>query len=445
MDQLEIRQLIFSGHGIIGRLFTSNPWVVAAIASSLAILCLNLPAGLLGLGHVIANDGRDVGYFAKYNWSLVYPLLVPALLALGILTFRRMHSAVYELINENDVPVIMNDKGLPAKDYPLYLSKTLATGAGWIEAVAATVALAITMIDTADLWPPFFNGGAIPISRTKEWDTAAFWYSHGHVFGHVWRNYGFDLIAYAFQTSLIFLGLVFLIKYWTFMRAMVAIIDQGKPPYRFAPLIRDTDRRLGLKPLGWVFNFFLVVIVLYQVYSFYHRIELIDANRGNESQGYLKVIWRAVKPSENTGILQQAKTLLKLPANDYAWAHLANPSSWLPLVFSLPPILVICLLPLGSLFLYLRREMQRMTKEANRALSIARSTHDDKRSNEIIADKKCLEETTIWPNGSRTGSMFLILMVGLLIGTIAPPLLLYGVASGIILKLVYSVLGKPKT
>jgi len=37
---------------------------------------------------------------------------------------------------------------------------------------------------------------------------------------------------------------------------------------------------------------------------------------------------------------------------------------------------------------------------------------------------------------------FLILMIALLIGAIAPPLLLLGIATGIIFKLIWSALGK---
>jgi len=188
----------------------------------------------------------------------------------------------------------------------------------------------------------------------------------------------FDIVAYMFQTGLIFLGLFFLMKYWMFLRAMVQIIDRDRPPYEFKPWVGDLYRRLGLKPLGSVFNLFLTVIVLFQLYGLYHRIELIDAAHNTPAGTYLKTIWNVIRSHKDRGNLAQLWALVKLPIQDYACANLANPSSWLPLLLSIPPILVVSLLPLGRLFWYLRREKKLLMDEANIALANANNEHDKK-------------------------------------------------------------------
>lgn len=417
---------------------------MAVVTSGLALLCLHVPAWLLGLDHVLDNSNKDVGYFVKYNWSLVCPLLAPVLLSLAVFAFRRMRDSVYQLIEKSElrIPVIEDEKGGVAEDYPLYLSKELAARAGWIEVLAGVAAFVITAVDTADLWQGFVNGGNFPKSRVPEWDTA-FRVPGAHMYGHVGANLAFDVVAYAFQTTLIFFGLFFLIKYWSFLRIMVQIIDRNRPPYRFVPWVSDLHRRLGLKPLGWVFNLFLAVVVLYQAFSFYHRIELIDVYQHDPPGTYFKAVWaHAQPPKDAAGLLRQGLALLKLPVSDYAWVHLGNPSSWLPLFFSLPPILIVCLLPLGRLFWYLRQEVRSLTDLTSVALTQAKSDQDKKRADEMEKRLKCLQETTMWPNGSLAGSMYLILMIALLIGTACPPLLLWGLTSGIIVKLIWSVLGK---
>jgi len=446
-NKFDTRELIFKGHGIVGRLFTSNPFLVAGAASGLAILFLNLTAGLLGLGHILDQNGKDVGYYAKYNWSLVYPILAPLLISLGIFAFRQMRDAVYELIEDSPrrAPVIVDEAGNVAENYPLFLSDALAAGAGWIECLAGVAAVAITLVDTADLWPGFINSGTFSPSRVPEWDTA--FRIHGsQMFGKTGANFVFDLVAYTFQTALIFLGLFFLMKYWMFLKTMTQIIDRDRPPFRFKPLVCDLERRLGLKPLGWVFNLFLAVVVLFQAFAFYHRIELIDGYQNNPPNTYFKNIWGEVRRHKDEGTVPQVRALLKLPVSTYAWSHLANPSSWLPLVFSVPPIIVVCLLPLGRLFWYLRREVKLQTELTNAELARAKTDKDKKRADEMEKEYKCLRETTIWPNGNVAGASFLILMVALAIGTACPPLLVWGLASGFLVKKIWSYFGKsPKS
>jgi hypothetical protein len=288
------------------------------------------------------------------------------------------------------------------------------------------------------LWPGFFNGGDFCKSRVPEWDTA-FRIPGTQMNGHIIANGTFDIVAYAFQTSLIFLGLFFLIKYWTFLRTILQIIDRNRPPYRFAPWPGEGQRRLGLKPLGWVFNLFLVIIVLYQVFAFYHRIELIDSYHKDAPGTYINSIRQEIHKED--GIFAQAMLLLHLPQKYYAWDSFANPSSWLPLLFSVPPILVVCVLPLGRLFWYLRREVKTLTETASVALEVAKTELDTKKAESMKKRLKNLRETTIWPNGSVAGSAFLILMIALLIGTVCPPLLVWGITSGILLKSIWSFIG----
>ncbi|MDR3675566.1 MAG: hypothetical protein P4N24_08750 [Acidobacteriota bacterium] len=441
--ELDTRTLIFRGHGIAGWLYSSNPWVVAVVASCVAIICLNIPALFLGLDHVLDLDKRDVGYFAKYNWSLVYPLLAPILIGLGIFAFRKMRDSVYQLIEDSNyrIPVIVDKDGNVAEDYPRFIAEKLAAGAGWIEGLAAVTAFAVTAIDTSDLWPGFFNGGQFNASRVPEWDTAFRIYG-SHMYGHIWANFAFDIVAYTFQTVLIFLGIFFLIKYGIFLKLMMQIIDRNQPPYQFKPWVCDLDRRLGLRPLGWVFNLFLGVVVLFQIYAFYHRIELIDSYRHAPANTYLTSIWKDIELVKDKGKVEQLKALLKVPMTDHAGIALANPSSWLPLLCSIPPIIVICLLPLGRLFWYLRREIRELKALTNVKLAKAKDEQDKKTADEMEKRLKCLRETTIWPNGSAAGSVFLVLMIALFLGATYPPILLWGLASGVVVKLIWSALGR---
>lgn len=446
--KLDTRGLIFRGHGAVGALFTSNPWLVALTATGLVILCLHLPAWLLGLGHVFDKDGRDVGFFVKYHWSLFYPLLAPVLIVLGIFAFRRMRDAVYQLIEKSDrrIPVIVNEDGSIAYGYPEHVSKTLASWAGRIAPVAALAAIVITAIDTKDLWPGFFNGDHFPDSRVQEWDTAFRPCHPNIVHGGKWANFAFDLVAYGFQTSIVFLGLFFLLKYWAFLRSMIRIIDARFPPYRFEPWVCDKRRRLGLKPLGWVFNLFLAVVVLYQVCCLYHRIELIDSHNSKPLFTYVTGLWEAVKPPKKDGgdaaVMEKVWAICKLPTSNCAWSDLTIPSTWVPLIWMLPPILVVCVLPLGRLFWYLRRELDVLTDQTGVKLAQAKSNEDRELVKEMEERLKCLQETTIWPNGSLAGNIFLILSIALLIGSICPPLLLWGLTSGVVLKWLWSRLGK---
>jgi hypothetical protein len=90
----------------------------------------------------------------------------------------------------------------------------------------------------------------------------------------------------------------------------------------------------------------------------------------------------------------------------------------------LPPILVVCLLPLGRLFWYLREQIEFLVDRANVELAQAKKVQNKERIEEMEEQEKCLQETTIWPNGSVAGSTFLICMIALVVGTVFPPVLL---------------------
>src|SRR5947209_6661262 len=78
------------GNTILGRVFTSPPIPLAFGCSVLAIVGLFLPAAW---AHVlVAKDqfGNNIGFLQKIGWSLMYPLVLPVLIACASYISTRM-------------------------------------------------------------------------------------------------------------------------------------------------------------------------------------------------------------------------------------------------------------------------------------------------------------------------------------------------------------------
>ena len=444
LQQLSTEELLFRGNRRMAWIFTQQPWRILLATSLLTLILLHLPAWLLHLSSLVDHKNRQVGFFAKYNWSIVYPVLIPVLLCLGARLFHGMRNAVYELLNP-DFPIIVEVAGSkkPANEYPQYLARRLARTARLTPLVAAVASLLITAIDTSDLWVGFFNGGNFPASRVEEWDSG-FKLPGSHA--NKVLNFIFDVDAYAIQTLAVFLGIFFIIKSWQFLQIMADIIDEDRPPYSLQPCINDLHFfRLGLQPLSSVFNCFLGIAILYEGFCFYHRIELIDSVRESEPMTYLKALIADIRSSFGTDhpdISEKFGRLFEIPTGDFALRELGNPSAWLPLVFIVILVLVISLFPLWHLFRYLIRKKRELIAENRSAYRLAMSEGNYAVSDSIEKTFANLQKASVWPNGSTAGSAFLIAMIALLFGIICPPLIIWGLTAGLALKAIFWVLEK---
>jgi hypothetical protein len=430
----DTQRLLLSAHPWIGRVFTTVPVGAALVASTGALVLLFLPAYLFGLAHIKTARG-DVGFaaLANWNWSLTYPVGLPFLLVFGNYAFRAMHAAAHRLIAVG-MSVIYDQDGAIALDYPDFLTSFMQERGRYVVIASAVLAFLAVGADTHDLWPGFVTGH-YPASRAPEWDTAFAQLREvpGYVAPPLWQNLVFDIVAYAFESVYAFLGIFFVLTSLTFLLGIARVLDARQGPYRFEPIACDPRRRLGLSPLAWVFNWFLAVVLGFEVFAVAHRIQQVDRLRRVDRTTYVYSLLKDAATQDSAKGEEKRLSLasvLKLTSKDYAFPELRNPSSWVPLLIVFLPAAVVCFLPLGVIRRIVTRKVDELLDQNALALANAEERGDTAEARRVRTTINCLRESSIWPNGNTAGWTFLTLMVGLLLVAVAPPLLPFAVSAG---------------
>lgn len=436
--------LLFRATQAIGYIYTANPILVICISSVSALLALFVPASALGISHVPSAHG-DVGFFAKKNWSLMYPLALPLFLALAGLACRTIYRAVCRFIRPGQAVIFDRDDNI-ATGYPEKLAEIMKARGLRLAISAGVVALIAVAIDTHDLWAGFFTG-QFPPSRKPEWDTAFRLISRPGLFR--WEVFCFDVIAYSFEFLYIFLGIFFIFTCWSFLVAIARIFDQSQPPYRLKPINCDLRKRLGLAPLAWVFHWLLFLGIAFGSFAAVHRFEQVDTLREQASGTYITGLFhnRQKLDNGNKGEADHSfswESILNLAHQDYAFPELRNASSWLSIVFIALPGIVVCVLPLGRIYQYVSKTRERLLDQNTSAYDAAIARGDVAAAEKLRAQINCLREANIWPNGDTTAWTCLIVLAGVFVVSIAPPLLPFAVSAGA-LPALYKFVTKKRT
>jgi len=142
-------------------------------------------------------------------------------------------------------------------------------------------------------------------------------------------NLAFDALAYTVQGVAIFLGFFCLMKFWLFMQAFsISLRDRGRP-YEYKPWLYDPEHRLGLKPIGRIFNIFLLIVVAFQVYVLIHRLQQIHLRGSYRINEYLNKLFsgRNTFTSVTDGSL-------------YSWQTI-DEGTWLLLILMTLPMIAV--------------------------------------------------------------------------------------------------------
>jgi hypothetical protein len=413
----ETQDLLFRGHPYLGTVFTTRPITAFLTASATAGLFLYLPAHLIGVDHIRTAHG-DFGICAlgNWNWSLTDSFILPLMLLLGGQSFVSVRQSVQGLIHKTRVFALEKDE--PAVDYPQYLATALEQRSGIVLCISLMLSVLIVGADTYDLWTGFITGH-FPVNRLHDWVCAFTINEAGEpVRGFMFLNLAFDLVAYSFELAYVFLGVLFVLTYFSLLLEIAGVLGGKRPPFEFHPLVADFgERRLGLGPLATPFNWFLALAVMFSIGAFLHRLHQVDALNGEEgSWKYLKEIVRdAGKP---------------LSTQDYAWAQLLHHNSWLPIAFVAFPAAVVCTLPLGTISMYVSAKRKQLIASNKLAYEAARGTGDELTRKRLDGELQELSQTNVWPNGDTVGQTCLVLILAAFVAAIAPPLVPWAIATG---------------
>lgn len=429
------KEFFFDGHPLLGRIFTMPVTTFLCVSSGSAILLMFLPSWLINV-HLIPCDVGNYGFWLKPNWLPMYVVILPIIFGTMIALSKNLHDCVLKL-SRPPLDVITKKPTTPTAtpSYPQLLSSRLAKSATPVFIVSLVLALGILALDTRNLWTGFahnrFYGKVQP-----DWDTAYTGFAMdkyeiyckdspnsckqivcpGYQPPKKTANLLFDIIPYAFQGTVFFLGFFWVGKFYWFLQSFSSLMRFEDSPYQFNPLDnpQDPDTRMGLRPMGYVFNGFLVITLLFQLFIFFYRVELVRIARPGITR------W------------QYVESLFLHPLQmDFAFGTVTI-SLILLILFMNLPIAVICYFPLWTLYRYVKRRRFEAWEEHAREFADAVNNYDLARSAKINAKMRVLQRADVWPNGDTTARRFLIIMVVLAVSSVLPPLLPYSMGAGVL-------------
>ncbi len=383
---------------------------------------LVLPAWLLGIHSFPSKPNRILGNggFFYSGWPLNFGVGLPVTFAVLAWLSRAMVRSVDELTS-GDRQVIETEPDAP----PFWeaLSAKLRASRRPLLWAVILVTVICTCVDNGDLWVGYVTG-SFDRSRLEAWDAAAYnpEIRLAEPLSKFWTAIFNVVSLLGFQAGAIFLAFFFAFYFLLFF-VYFSRLAFGGGAYRFRPMRFDLDRRLGLRPLSTVFNLFMVAALLYEVGVFLKRIEL-SINNGN-TEPFVLWLTRVLKSPDSADAFSALFTLQRYQFDTLDYG------AYLALLAMLIPIGIICYFPLSVYRNYLvgwRAATAAQMREYDNLVSEGRSREAKRLRVAIYAARKA----DVWPNGTANATTLFAAIGLLLLATWFPPVIAYGVVTGVL-------------
>jgi len=222
----------------------------------------------------------------------------------------------------------------------------------------------------------------------------------------LWRNAVFTVIAYAAQTLMLIAYLIWLARLTQFFFFLSSSLRGSE--VTIAPMFDDPMRRLGLGPLGGIYNTFLTLLLVFEIYVAGHRVQQIALVNGLPIGTYLRDLLAA-----------RSSPSRWLDASVHQFTTVDVGTGVLVAAVVLP-ITLICWFPLFQMRSYIRRRKLELSKEFA-VRRVKAKQEGDQEEVERLARQVCqLEEFNIWPNGDGVAQRFILGMTVIWLGVIFP-------------------------
>ncbi len=467
------RALLFAAHPVFARVFCSPPIVAFFMYAAPAVLLLFIGSWAIGV-HSIPTRADNLGFWYRYHWSLMHTVVIPGLFAGLAALSRQIRSCIDTLVEHQRIQYVSPPEGSvtgevaiisapsnndaltagataqpsppidrsvasdrTASDYPAAVAAYIGRRSRWLTIGSIIFGVVVTAVDTKNLWPGFVTG-SFAASRLPDWDTACTaatrWgskFESPAFLAYVAaapscpENFAFDVVAYAFQTIALILGMFWLATFSLFLIAFARLLRGGQCGYRFDPTKPDIHLRLGLKPMGVVFETFLYVTVAIEVYALYHRLYLIALARHESLYDYLWGLSNRFReiPTETYSSLAAGAYDVLLEHNVWGLDGL-DASALLTIVLMTVPIAIITFLPLFAIRKLVKRQRREGIRQLEKKYEEAVAARNNDMVQFILMQREMLEQTNIWPNGDKNARSFLVGIGALATGALLPPLLI---------------------
>ena len=415
---------LLSGNPLLQRLFSGSYFIVGLrlMSPGAVVMLLAFGFGVASIPVVYADGSpTDVGIFWQPNWSLLHVIIVPILLLVG----RRLSEHIEESLSDLEEMKVMvpRDPG-ESRGLVSELRARIESSAPRLLLMVVAATAFITLIDTfhiysgyvAHIRAPAAAGPCSFVFDELDWSVA---FLERACWGAIQvdpefqapglaTNLIFTTLAYALQTAVIIVTLIWLGKVAQFFFFLSSSIRGGDRSFTIEPVWEDPVKRLGLTPLGNIYNIFLTLILVFELYVAAHRIQQIALVKGI-------TVWTYVQ-----GLVQVVSTPSEWFDPEVHGFVTADAGTQFGIVGIALPVLIVCWFPLFRIRQYLQDKKAELSKEFAIQRAEAAKAGEEGRAEEFARRARLLEEANVWPNGDKTAQRFLVVMVVIWIGAVVP-------------------------
>ena len=392
------------------------------MSPGLVVMMLAFAFGVASIPVIYADgSATNVGIFWQPNWSLLHVIVVPLLLLVG----RRLSEHIESSLNDlEEMKVVVAREPGEAKALVMKLGERIESSAPRLLLIVVVATALVTVIDTFHIYSGYVThmtapaqAGPCPFQFDElDWSVAfqdrECWgeirVDPGFVPRSLGANLVFTTLAYALQTAVIIVTLIWLGKVAQFFFFLSSSIRGRDRNFTIEPVWEDPVKRLGLTPLGNIYNIFLSVILIFELYVAAHRIQQIALVKGI-------TVWTYIQ-----GLVQVVSTPSQWFDPEVHGFVTADAGTQFGIVGIALPVLIVCWFPLFRIRQYLQDKKSELSKEFAMRRDEAHKAGEEGRAEEFARRARLLEEANVWPNGDKTAQRFLVVMVVIWVGAVIP-------------------------
>ena len=400
----------------------TGPWwrvfLVLAIPGTVMVL-LSIPFGVASIPATHATGlEQNLGLLYRANWTWPYVLVVPASLLLLRHLSWQIRSSVADL---EEMGVLVQTERAAGRTFVQRLTDKLDGTALITVVVCVAATLVFLVFDTLDLIRGYYAyagagaSGLCPHDFFEvDWAVA---FAAGECWDSVqvvaqfdppslWRNAAFTVIAYSAQTLMLIAYLIWFARLTQFFFFLSSSLQGAE--FEIVPMFDDPMRRLGLGPLGGIYNTFLTLILMFELYVAAHRVQQVALVNGLPIGAYLRdLLAVSSSPSQWLDASVHQFTTVDVGTGVLVVAVAA-------------PITLICWFPLLQMRGYIRRRKLEFSKEFAVRRIKAKEEGDLEEVDRLARQVRQLDESNIWPNGDGVAQRFILGMAVIWLGAIFP-------------------------
>ena len=422
----------------LGQLLTAKPLLVFLCLSAASLLLI-IPSVFLNIASIPLQNGKNVGFLHSFSWLFAYPLALPLTFALLAGLGRLAPERVEQILARKVIREVTESGAVVAQpdEYFACLRKVMEPGSRAVVSIALALTVVLIATDTAHLFRAVVyleqsaryqneNSNHKPY-EILDW-TFAYAFPHqleeGLVSGRdqpskSWTapskrlNLAFDVLAWTFESSYIFLGSLWVFMYGWFLKKFADLMIGKQTKYAFFPQLGFQERNLGLKPIGVLYDIYLSAVVILGVMAAALRLQYIPINcmADYPSLGsYVNDLW------------QTSLNPKSLNPRIFAFGCLNKANVWYITCYGVA-LFVIIYFPMIRLRNYLRQRIDGITETKNDEMEQAIREGNEAKKKSLEWEIEALKRGQVWPNGDNAAFLFLVIIGSLYAIAVTPGLI----------------------